>query len=264
MLFQRKRKPDAAQVGLATLSMARAASAGPAGAALPDPLPTRLNIGCGYDKRPDYLNIDMDAACQPDLLIVDNDLSALPRRHFISVLANDVLEHIPRSQTSQALLEWADLTAPSGEIQVSTSSILGVAEQMRDKTYADQYNWTKCLFGNQAHPGDFHLTGFTEATLKTQLLAAGFRPGEITLDDGWLFRVTAEKVEDWTQALEQECDPAGFAEVGFRSALGRDPEEMGVAWCVLELAAGRTRRELLKQLYASEERLYLTAARNGL
>lgn len=263
MLFQRKRKAELLKPVAVPVLPEAGAEAKPS-RSLPDPLPVRLNIGCGYDKRPDYLNIDMDPACEPDLLIIDNDLSALPRRHFVSVLANDVLEHIPRNQTLMALLDWADLTAPGGELEVSTSSILGVAEQMQGQSYADQYNWTRCLFGNQAHPGDFHFSGFTEATLKTHLLAAGFRPGEITLDDGWLFRVKAEKVEDWTEALSQVCDNEAFATVCFQAALWRDPEELGVAWCVLELAAGRTRRQLLKHLYASEERLYRTAARNGL
>ena len=31
---------------------------------------------------------------------------------------------------------------------------------------ANHHSLTKCEFGNQAHEGDFHHTGFTEVTLK--------------------------------------------------------------------------------------------------
>src|ERR1041384_6056075 len=62
------------------------------------PIPTRINVGCGYDKRPGYLNIDVDPACSPDILIVNEDDSLVPRGHFEEVVANDVLEHVPRAK----------------------------------------------------------------------------------------------------------------------------------------------------------------------
>ena len=67
----------------------------------------RINVGCGYDKRPGYLNIDVDPAARPNLLVVGDDTSAVPRDHFVEVFAKDVLEHIPRAKTMDALLELA-------------------------------------------------------------------------------------------------------------------------------------------------------------
>lgn len=43
-------------------------------AAATPPLPTKINLGCGQDYRPDCLNIDVDADANPDLIL---DLSAL-------------------------------------------------------------------------------------------------------------------------------------------------------------------------------------------
>jgi hypothetical protein len=43
---------------------------------------SKLNIGCGQDKREGYLNVDVDPVCAPDLLIVDGDYSAIPRLLF--------------------------------------------------------------------------------------------------------------------------------------------------------------------------------------
>ena len=76
--------------------------------------PTKINIGCGYDKRPDFLNIDSDPACAPDILIINNDLSGLPQGHFEEAIALDVLEHIPRAQMMGALFDWAALLKTGG------------------------------------------------------------------------------------------------------------------------------------------------------
>ena len=78
-----------------------------ASASLVQPVPEKLHVGCGYDKRPGYLNIDIDPACEPDILLAGNLDNLLPRNYFVELLAKDVLEHIPRSETLRALLEWA-------------------------------------------------------------------------------------------------------------------------------------------------------------
>jgi hypothetical protein len=85
--------------------------------------PSKLNFGCGYDKRDGYLNVDVDAACAPDLLIVDGDDSAIPRRYFSEVLAKDVLENVPLPQTLAALLDFADYLVLGGKLIIQTSNI---------------------------------------------------------------------------------------------------------------------------------------------
>ncbi|MBR8157142.1 DUF4214 domain-containing protein [Burkholderia cenocepacia] len=218
----------------------------------------KVNIGCGYDKREGYVNVDMDSACQPDVLITDNNFSNLPRREFQEVLAKDVLEHIPRSSTAAALLEWADLLAPGGTLDLQTSSILGVADLMRQhENYADQANFTIYLFGNQAHPGDFHFTGFTEATLKVHIIAAGFEIDDFSLEDHWLFAVRARKVLDWTELARTGAvlSDREFVEEAYSRALFRAPEDFFLRVDLEELESGKlSRRDFLKKLYSSEER----------
>jgi predicted SAM-dependent methyltransferase len=160
----------------------------------------KLNFGCGYDKREDYLNIDTDPACSPDLLIQDNDFSMVPKNHFEEILAWDVLEHIPRAKTLSALLDWAEFLRMNGKLILQTSSILGVARLLdQTNSYADHHNYTIYLYGNQAHAGDFHLTGFTETTLRVHLEAAGFETDVITTRYHWLFFTEARKTYDWTE-----------------------------------------------------------------
>jgi predicted SAM-dependent methyltransferase len=222
---------------------------------VPESIPSKLNIGCGYDKRAGYLNVDMDPACKPDLLITDNDFSSLPRQHFDEVLAHDVLEHIGRAQTGAALLEWIDLLKVGGTLVVQTSSILGVAQLLeRHQNYVDQANFTIYLFGNQAHPGDFHHTGFTEATLKIHLIAAGLEIEDFELRDAWLFHVRARKHLDWTRLLAATVPNAEFLKLAYEEALFRQADEYSLNLLVGQIETGRSRRDVLKQFYSSEER----------
>jgi hypothetical protein len=215
-----------------------------------------LNIGCGYDKRPGYLNIDMDPACEPDFLVTETNAGQLPSNYFEKVLAKDVLEHIPRTQTLAALVQWAQYLKIGGRLELQTSSVYGIVDMMRQQeTFEYHYGMTVCMFGSQAHPGDFHFTGFTEQTLRVHLLAAGFMPISINLDDGWLFHVQAIKFEDWTV----EASATDKIDVLSQTALGRDPEPHHYA-----IAASTPYLEVARALYSSPERLYYIASKYGI
>src|SRR3954449_9383032 len=70
----------------------RVAVLGPSTPSLPNPLPTRLNVGCGYDIRPGFLNVDNGDWHSPDLVADITDLVMLPSGHFEEIVAQDVLE----------------------------------------------------------------------------------------------------------------------------------------------------------------------------
>lgn len=228
----------------------------------------KINFGCGYDYRDGYLNVDVDPACEPDVLIINDDYSVLPADSFDEVMANDVLEHIPRSQTAAVLLDWSEYLVIGGSLHIQTSSILGVAEQMAcAPTYADQAGWTICLFGNQAHSGDFHFTGFTETTLRVHLLAADFDVGEFHTEDGWLLSVDATKRASWSAIVGETSDATDveFIQAIYQFALGRDADETGFMHFGAELESQRLSRvAAVRELLASPERLFLTAGAHDL
>jgi len=226
--------------------------------------PPKLNLGCGYDKREGYLNVDVDPACAPDLLIVDGDYSSIPVNYFNEVLAKDVLEHVPRARTVDLLLDFADYLVDGGKLIIQTSSILHVAAELKgSKQYAYHHGWTICLFGNQQHPGDFHYTGFTEVTLHNHLIAAGFTVESLELREGWMFYVEATKTSDWTSALKtKDLTDREFVVEAHQAALYREAGERGILNCVRALREGVTRKQLLKKLFSTPERLFKTADRN--
>lgn len=226
----------------------------------------RLNFGCGYDKRAGYLNVDMDPACQPDVLLVDNDLSGLGVGTFVEIVAKDVLEHVPRVQTPNILLEWADLLVEGGVLKLQTSSIEGIAAHLvGNPSFREHYNWTHCLFGTQAQPGDFHLTGFTNMSLTVHLLAAGYDVDRIWISDRWLLNAEATKVAPWTRlASDASLGDHEFITEMYRSVLFREAEPSAVDYFREQLGTGALdRRAALKHVYTSPERLFVIAERSG-
>jgi predicted SAM-dependent methyltransferase len=228
----------------------------------------KINFGCGYDKRPGYLNVDMNPDCSPDVLVIDGDFSMFPTNHFQEVFAKDVLEHIPRNQSLSALLEWSDFLVTGGLLSVETSSILDTAERFQDATkFEEHFGWTICLFGSQAHDGDFHLTGFTELTLRTHFLAAGFDITTMLVRERWLLFAEGRKVSSWTEPLRTcaSMSDSEFIDHIYQFTLNRDADPNGKTFLLSELTNKRkTRRDVLKHLASSPEKLFITAAAHGL
>jgi hypothetical protein len=228
--------------------------------------PRRLNFGCGYDKRPGFLNVDMDPACQPDVLLFDNDLRVLGTGAFDEIVAKDVLEHVPRVQTTAILLEWADLLVDGGVLKLQTSSLEGIAAHLvGNPSFREHYNWTHCLFGTQAQPGDFHLTGFTDMSLTVHLIASGYRVDRLWVSDRWLLNAEATKVDSWTRLAEDRAlDDDAFIRTMYEQVLFREPDEGAIAYFRERLGGGSIdRRAALKHVYTSPERLFALAERHG-
>jgi SAM-dependent methyltransferase len=166
--------------------------------------PRRLNLGCGWDKRPGYLNVDFQAYHEPDLVADVVNLSMLPDGHYSEIVAQDVLEHLTRAEGPRALREWARLLQPGGVLILRLPNLLGLAylfTRLRDVDEQEQL--VQCLYGTQAYDGDFHHNGYTELLLRHHLREAGFGRVRIEPRDEWLFDVEATRVQ-----LPDEGEPA--------------------------------------------------------
>ncbi len=84
-----------------------------------DPVPHRLNLGCGRDRKPGCLNVDVNPAVEPDLAWdLDRRPYPLPRNHFETIFANDVVEHL--DDPMGFLTEVHDLLVPGGKVVITT------------------------------------------------------------------------------------------------------------------------------------------------
>lgn len=234
----------------------------------PDAYPRRINLGCGTDAREGYLNIDINAFNMPDLVADVRALDFLPGGYYEEVLAQDVLEHLPRMHTLQALRQWNRLLRMGGVLRLRVPDVLAVADMLRDpgqQEPSQQEALIQLLFGTQAYEGDFHCTSFTAVLLRHYLARAGFEAGEIGTMDKWLFAVAAPKVRE--VELHAGCDVGAllaiagdeaFVQACYRELLRREPDPQGYAFYLCGLhQGGLSRRAAIDCMISSPEYLAL-------
>jgi SAM-dependent methyltransferase len=211
---------------------------------LPDPLPKRINIGCGYDVREGFLNVDLHSKHSPDLVADATSLPMLPSGYFDEVLAQDVLEHLERDRTQPALDEWARLLSPDGVLIIRVPSLLDMFEMLSAPEYRQFEQAQKVvhlMYGTQAYTGDYHLAGFTPALLDGYLHRAGLSLCESSLLHGWLFDIRVRK-------SERPASSAEFVHAAYFRILGRPVDAAGLAHHTHALESGVTTREELEKL----------------
>lgn len=235
-------------------------------------LPDKLNLGCGFDKRPDYLNVDLSEMHNPDLVADVLNLGFLPKNHYAEIIAQDILEHLPRTSTKRALLHWAHLLKPKGVLKLRIPNILGVAKMLTsplNQSLARQEAIVQNLFGTQAYTGDFHFTSFTKVTITAYLEQCGFSIAEFSEMDEWLFDIAAIKeksvnprdVDDFSDLLNGLTDSRQFVQTCYQEILGRAVDDGGLAFYSGELDAHRIGKEqLIAILVQSDERQQRRAA----
>jgi predicted SAM-dependent methyltransferase len=158
--------------------------------------PRRLNLGCGFDYRRGFLNVDLNAFHKPDLVADVRDLRELPTGYYDELVAEDVLEHLGRTETQSTLLEWSRVLRLGGVIRLRVPDLRGLLALIADparQSIEEQERLVRSLFGTQNYTGDYHQTGFTEVLLRHFLEEAGFSDLQITGRDGWLFEVQGTK-----------------------------------------------------------------------
>ncbi|CAL1241109.1 DUF4214 domain-containing protein [Candidatus Methylocalor cossyra] len=219
--------------------------------------PRRINLGCGLDKRPDYLNVDLNDFHAPDLVGDVCDLPVLPSGYYEHILARDILEHLPRARCLRALREWNRLLARGGTLELQVPNVVGLLTLLTREdrqNFRAQEELLQCLFGTQAYRGDYHYNGFTEITLRQYLADAGFDLLVLNTREEWLFEAVAVKsAEVEHEAFYGAAGDADFLRAAYRALLGREPDAGGLAFYLERLRAGMLREEVVQALKNSPE-----------
>ncbi|MFT5692812.1 MAG: putative SAM-dependent methyltransferase [Oceanicoccus sp.] len=223
----------------------------------PAPVLLKLNLGCGYDKRDGFINIDMDETPEPDILSDVSHLHMIATGSCEHILANDILEHLNRHKIPNTLKEWNRVLSISGTLEMTVPSLVDAVAMLAEKG-EDDINFQKTMlqniFGTQHYPGDFHHYSFTEQILRSLFSETGFTVQSLTVKDGWLFHVVAEKFEHQPiDAIYEIEDDSEFLESVFATYLLRHIDDRGMNKYSSLLAAGIPREAIIDMVLTSDE-----------
>lgn len=228
----------------------------------------KLNLGCGNDYREGYVNVDMNASHRVDLVSDVTWLKTIADRSCVEVLAQDVLEHIPRARGATALKEWNRVLENGGTLRLRVPSLIHLLGLLRDEnrqSVQEQKQLIQCLYGTQGYEGDFHFNGYTEVTLRQDLLAAGFELTQLEIVDEWLFDAEARKVRHTApDAVLRMASDEDFIAALYKTLLGRAPDPEGLAYYLAVLKNGITREAVQESVASSAEAVSRTQGQHPL
>jgi len=141
----------------------------------------RLHLGCGRIFKKGWENIDLYSD-MPGVIKMDIKKLEYPDKCADEILAQMVIEHVPRMECVPTLKEWCRVLKPDGLITIATSDLDGMVRDWLDKGHQVEVNGQikdyiynlRGIFGQQNEPGQFHYNGFDFNYLKICLEKAGF------------------------------------------------------------------------------------------
>lgn len=86
---------------------------------LPQPLPTRLNLGCGQFPRDGFLNVDIDESTKAEVFMDLNRIEhyrVFPSKHFELIVMDHVLEHL--DDVFSVIRELHRILKPGGTLEI--------------------------------------------------------------------------------------------------------------------------------------------------
>lgn len=121
-----------------------------------------LNIGCGDDIIDNIngykcVNVDIRPLDKVDIVCDVRNLPFLDST-FVRILASDIIEHFPVSDTDKLLAEWARVLENGGRIKFRTPSLKWVAQTYLNTLDAKFVSWH--IFGGQDYKTNFHYVIF--------------------------------------------------------------------------------------------------------
>lgn len=119
--------------------------------------PIYLDIGAGH-----YSNLNgftsVDLYTEADITAPMWDIG-LPDGAVAGIACSNALEHVQQSLVVPTLQEWNRLLTSGGRLELMVPDLEWACQWFLDHP---SLGWNMdILYGNQQHPGEFHLTGFT-------------------------------------------------------------------------------------------------------
>ena len=136
-----------------------------------------LNIGCGDMILKDIndfpcINVDIRPLKGVDV-VCDVKKLPFPDAHFDRILASDIIEHFPISETESLLAEWSRVLKIEGHMKFRTPNLKWVAQTYLKTGNAKFMSWH--VFGGQDYPTNFHYVIFDRDWLNSLCVKFGLQ-----------------------------------------------------------------------------------------
>lgn len=217
----------------------------------------KVNVGCGFDIKPEYVNVDLNDFHGPDVVDDITDLTLFPAGAFYEVYAKDVLEHFPWRMTQWALRSWNRILTEGGRVRLITTYLPGLARRVLSPEYRDDLALQQLtlvnIFSSQSYPGDFHYTAFTERQLRYHADRCGFSVETVALNDGWLIDIVLVKAAPAQNVDLQSGSDEDVVTRLYREILRREPDPEGLKDWVGRVQDGLSRKDCAFQMLGSLE-----------
>lgn len=146
-----------------------------------------LNLGCGLDLRPGFVNIDIQ-----DLPNVDkvSDVTKLDweDNSVDFIVAQHILEYLPRRCLMPALLEWKRVLKLDSPLEIRVTDLSHLTKSLYLNDISKEMGLhhemvISLLYGKQKNPYDIRYNGFTSDFLQGLLMGLGFTLNNVVKED---------------------------------------------------------------------------------
>ena len=157
-----------------------------------------LNVGCGertFKEYPEgYKCINVD---ERDLSNVDKVMDVhkldFPDEYFDYILASDIIEHFPISETKDVLTEWKRILKIGGVIEFRVPNLKEICKRYINGNADTKYtSWL--LYGGQGYSGNFHYVGFDREWFSSICIEYGLKEIKYS-EKGNNFIMKVEKIQ---------------------------------------------------------------------
>ncbi len=138
-----------------------------------------LNLGCGDDIRPDFVNIDVSDYPGTDVVGDVRDLNMIQDESVDFIVAQHLLEYIPRHNMISTLLLWKSKLKHEGVLEIRVGDIAAMAKSLvlndiQDGRGVSNEMIISLLYGRQKDEYDIRFNGFSKPYLEGVLTACEF------------------------------------------------------------------------------------------
>lgn len=140
----------------------------------------KLNLGCGEDIRKGYVNIDIQKLDGVNKVKSAEDLSDYADDSVDFVVAQHLLEYLPRKTMLKALTEWRRVLRPECALEIRVTDLAQLTKALYLNTISKEMGLhhemvLSLIYGRQDSDYDIRHNGFTAEFLQGVLTGLGMR-----------------------------------------------------------------------------------------